>query len=142
MEHVAQLRDERDRFEQAGANVVLIGLGRPDQAGWFCAEHELPFTCLVQPDLSAHRAFGLRRGTANQISGPAVWAPWLKNQLTGKRQTSLRGKGDVAQLPGTFVVDTGGVVRYAYRSKRSSDMPPNEDLLDVLAALGGEHETE
>lgn len=135
MEHVAQLRDDRERFQDAGANVVLIGLGRPDQAGWFCEQHELPFTCTVQPDRSAHKAFGLRRGNVNQVTGPAVWLPWVRNQLTGKRQTAVRGMGDTAQLPGTFVVDTEGIVRYAYRSRRSSDIAPNDDVLGALAAL-------
>jgi peroxiredoxin len=135
VEHVAQLRDDRERFEGSGANVVLIGLGRPDQADWFCAQHELPFTCVVQPDRSAHKAFALRRGNVNQVTGPAVWLPWVKNQLTGKRQTALRGMGDTAQLPGTFVVDTEGVVRYAYRSRRSNDIPPNDDVLAALEEI-------
>jgi peroxiredoxin len=137
VEHVAQLRDDRDRFEASGANVVLIGLGRPDQADWFCAQHELPFTCVVQPDRSAHKAFGLRRGNYTEVSGPAVWLPWVRNQLTGKRQTALGGMGDVAQLPGTFVVDTEGIVRYAYRSRRSNDIAPNADVLAAVQQARG-----
>ena len=135
MEHVAQLRDDRDRFEEAGANVVLIGLGRPDQAGWFCAEHELPFACVVQPDRGAHRAFGLRRGTPAQVAGPANWGRWVRNQFTGKRQTAIAGMGDGAQLPGTFVVDATGIVRYAHRGRRSSDLAPNDEVLEALAPL-------
>ncbi len=119
---------------------MLIGVGRPDQGGWFCADHDLPYACVVQPDLSAHRAFGLRRGTLNQTVGPAVWGPWLKNQLTGKRQTAWRGKGDVAQLPGTFVVDADGVLRYAHRGRRSSDLAPTEDVLAALSALDPDRE--
>jgi peroxiredoxin len=140
VEHVAQLRDDRDRFEEVGANVVLIGLGRPDQAGWFCDLQEVPFACMVQPDRSAHKAYGLRRGSFTQVSGPAVWAPWVKNQLTGKRQRAWRGQGDTAQLPGTFVVDTSGMVRYAHRGARSNDVPPNRDVLEVLAHLLQEKE--
>jgi peroxiredoxin len=128
-----QLRDDRERFERSGANTVLIGLGRPDQAGWFREQWELPFDVVVSPDRAAHKAFGLRRGSYSQVSGPAVWAPWLKNQLTGKPQKALRGMGDVAQLPGTFVVDRGGVIRYAHRGRRSNDIPPNDE---VLAAVG------
>ncbi len=138
MEHVAQLRDERERFEEAGANVVLIGVGRPDQAGWFCAQHDLPFACTVQPDRSAHKAYGLRRGNVNQTAGPAVWLPWVKNQVTGKRQRGWGGQGDVAQLPGTFVVDTEGILRYAYRSRRSNDLPSNDEVLAALVGLRGD----
>jgi peroxiredoxin len=132
VEHVAQLRDDRERFQAAGAGVVLIGLGRPDQAGWFCEQHELSFACVVQPDRSAHKAFLLRRGTVNQTLGPGVWLPWVRNQLTGKRQTAWQGQGDVAQLPGTFVVDTSGIVRYVHRARRSSDIAPNEEILRAV----------
>jgi peroxiredoxin len=128
------LRDDRERFEAAGANVVLIGLGSPDQAERFCVRWRLPFTCATSPDRSAHRAYGLRRGTTNQLVGPAVWLPWLRNQVTGKHQGRF-GQGDVAQLPGTFVVDTGGIVRYAHVGRRSSDNPPNDELLAALKTL-------
>lgn len=92
----------------------------------------MPFACVVAPDRSAHRAFGLRRGTLNQLAGPRVWLPWLKNQVTGHHQGRF-GQGDVAQLPGTFVVDAAGIVRFAHRGRTSSGNPPNEELLMALA---------
>lgn len=115
--------------------VVLVGLGRPEQAGFFCEQHEIPFACVVRPDRAAHKAYGLRRGTLNQTVGPAVWAPWLRNQVTGKRQTGWGGQGDVAQLAGTFVVDTDGVIRYAYRGERSSDLAPTEEVLGAASGV-------
>lgn len=127
------MRGDRERFERAGANVVLIGLGSPDQAGEFCARRAIPFACVTSPDRSAHRAFGLRRGTVNQVTGPRVWLPWLRNQL-GERHQGRFGQGDVAQLPGTFVVDVSGIVRYAHRGSRSNDNPPNDEVLRVLSA--------
>ncbi len=128
------MRGDRERFERAGANVVLIGLGSPEHAGDFCAGRALPFACLTSPDRSAHRAFGLRRGNTNQLAGPRVWLPWLRNQL-GERHQGRFGQGDVAQLPGTFVVDRGGIVRYAHRGARSSDNPPNDEVLEALSAI-------
>jgi peroxiredoxin len=125
------LRDDRERFEQAGAGVVLVGLGRPEQAREFCRRRTVPFSCLTSPDRAAHRAYGLRRGSLTQVTGPAVWAPWLRNLVTGKAQGRF-GQGDPAQLPGTFVVGTEGKVRYAHRGRRSNDNPPNEDVLAVL----------
>lgn len=116
--------------------MVVIGLGAPEQAAMFCEQRKVPFTCLVQPDRSAHKAYGLRRGTFNQTAGPAVWAPWLKAELTGKGQGKF-GQGDVAQLAGTFVVDTGGTVRYAFRAERSSEFPKNEEVLAALAGGSG-----
>jgi peroxiredoxin len=129
------LRDDRDRFEEAGVNVILIGLGRPDQAARFCRDRSVPFTCVSSPDRQAHRAFGLRRGSLAQVAGPAVWLPWLRRQA-GQEHQGRFGQGDVSQLPGTFVVDTDGVVRYAHRGRRSSDNPSNQEVLAAAAAIG------
>lgn len=114
--------------------MTLIGLGRPEQAKAFCERHRAPFVCLTSPDRSAHAAFGLRRGGWDDVAGPAVWLPWLRNELTGKRQGRF-GQGDPAQLPGTFVVSADGVIRYAHRGRRSSDLAPNEEVLAALRAI-------
>lgn len=135
------MRDYRDRIEGLGANVVLIGLGSPGQAKVFCESQDVPFACVVSPDRTAHRAFGLRRGTANQVAGPRVWLPWLRNMAAGNRQTAWRGQGDVATLPGTYVVDSQGVIRYAYRGQRSSDLAPDGDVLAALAEIREKEET-
>jgi hypothetical protein len=117
--------------------VTLIGLGRPEQANAFCGRHRAPFACLTSPNRSAHSAFGLRRGGWNEVVGPAIWLPWLRNELTGKRQGRF-GQGDPAQLPGTFVVSPDGVIRYAHRGRRSSDLAPNDEVLAAVRAIPGE----
>jgi peroxiredoxin len=128
------LRDDRERFEEAGASVTLIGLGSPEQASAFCAERQVQVGCVTSPDRSAHRAYGLRRGTINQVSGPRVWLPWIRNQL-GERHQGRFGQGDVGQLPGTFVVDRAGIVRFAHRGTRSNDVPSNDEVLRAVRAI-------
>lgn len=113
----------------------VIGLGRPDQAAEFCERRWVPFACLTSPDASAHRAYGLRRGSLNQLAGPRVWLPGLRNALKGNPQGRF-GQGDPARLPGTFVVDAEGRIRYAHRGRRSDDNPPNDEVLSAVAALG------
>ena len=135
--YVAQLRDDRERFEEAGAGVTLIGLGSPQQASAFCAERHVGVDCVTSPDRSAHRAYGLRRGSFDQVAGPRVWLPWLRNQL-GERHQGRFGQGDVAQLPGTFVVDPVGIVRYAHRGTRSNDVPSNEEVLRAVRSIGAD----
>ena len=128
------MRDDRERFDAAGAVVAVIGLGRPDQARTFCERYRVPFSCLTSPSRSAHRAFGLRRGTLNEVAGPAIWLRWLRNELKGWRQGRF-GQGDPAQLGGTFVVGPDGVIRYAHRGRRSSDIAPNDEVLGAVASL-------
>lgn len=113
----------------------MIGLGRPEQARRFCRRRRIPFVCLTSPARSAHVAFGLPRGSIGNVAGPGVWGPWLHRTFTGHPQ-GLFGQGDPFQLPGTFVVDTSGVIRYAYRGRRSDDNPPNDDVLAAVAAVG------
>lgn len=132
--YVAQLRDDRERFEEAGAAVTLIGLGSPEQASAFCEDRGVRFACVTSPDRSAHRAYGLRRGSFDQVAGPRVWLPWLRNQIGEKHQGRF-GQGDTAQLPGTFVVDRTGIVRFAHRGRRSNDVPSNEDVLAAVRAV-------
>ena len=130
------MRDEADRFGDLGARVVLIGLGRPEQAADFCGRRRLAFDCVVQPERTAHKAFGLRRGTWNETTGPAVWVPWMKNVAAGRLQGGF-GQGDPAQMGGTFVVDTEGIVRYAFRARRSSEIAGTDEVLEAVAAVVG-----
>jgi hypothetical protein len=38
-------------------------------------------------------------------------------------------------MPGTFVIDTEGVVRMAHRNRHVADAPANERILGVLEAM-------
>lgn len=39
------------------------------------------------------------------------------------------------QLPGTFVIDRQGTVHFAHYNRDAADHPPNEKLLNALAAI-------
>ena len=39
------------------------------------------------------------------------------------------------QMPGTFVVDTTGVIRLAHRNRTIADSPRNDVILEALAGL-------
>lgn len=139
---VVSLRDNRERFREAGANVVLIGQGDIEDGLAFIGSREVPFPVLLDPDRVAYRAYGLVRGTIMQVLGPQVVLPFVRENLRAEsRQRGLKG-GDFMQMPGTFVVDTGGivraidgVVRFAHRNKHVADTPRNQVILDVLAKL-------
>jgi prostamide/prostaglandin F2alpha synthase len=132
---VVQLRDERERFRKAGGGIVLIGQGTPSDAVAFTERMNQPFECLVDPDRSAYRAYGLARARPSQVAGPRVALPFLRANV--HRETLQRGLkgGSFMQMPGTFVVDTDGLVRMAHRNRHVADTPSNERILEVLAAL-------
>jgi peroxiredoxin len=132
---VVQLRDARARFDAVGAGIVLIGQGSPQEAASFSARLDQPFECLVDPDRSAYRAYGLVRATPSQIVRPQMALPFLRANL--HRETVQRGLhgGRFLQMPGTFVIDTGGVVRMAHRNRHIADNPTPNHLLEVLEGL-------
>lgn len=137
---VVSLRNEHERLRAAGAEVGLIGHGDPADAVAFAATKRLPFPLLLDRDRGAYRAYGLVQGRAMQVLSPRVALPWIKAELSQEtRQRGLKG-GDFLQMPGTFVVDSGGVVRaksgtirMAHRNRHFADAPSIDRLLDALA---------
>ena len=135
---VVALREDRDRFERVGADVTVIGQGTPRECAEFCDARRVPFRVLVDPDRRAYRAYGLGKGGAMQVVGPQVMLPWIRNELHKEtRQRAVRG-ASFTQMPGTFVVDAQGVVRFAHRSRHVADVPRNHVILKALADLSPE----
>jgi peroxiredoxin len=134
-EHALQLRADHARFKKLGAKVALIGLGTPERAGWFCQDKALNgFACLTDPGRRAHRAYGLGRGSLRQVLGPQVYLQWARAAMLPEVKTRF-GHEDIFQMPGTFVIDTGGRIRYAHRNRDVTDNPPNGELFDALGEL-------
>jgi peroxiredoxin len=137
---VVTLREAERSFLEAGANVVLIGHGDRRAAEEFRNVKLVPFTFLLDPDRAAYRAYGLARGALMQVFGPSTALPFLTANLRSEtRQRGLKG-GDLMQMPGTFVVDRDGVVRFAHRNRHVADSPRNQDILESLARIRAQAE--
>jgi hypothetical protein len=140
---VVGLRNEHGRIRRAGADIVLIGHGRPDAAVDFATTKRLPFPLLLDRDRGTYRAYGLVQGKAMQVLNPHVALPWITAEISPEtRQRGLKG-GNFLQMPGTFVVDTGGIVRVrggtirmAHRNRHFADAPPIERLLQAVQGAG------
>jgi peroxiredoxin len=136
---VVLLRNEHERIRRAGAEIGLVGHGDPGAAVAFASSKRTPFPLLLDRDRGTYRAYGLVQGKAMQVLSPRVALPWIKAELsTETRQRGLQG-GNFLQMPGTFVIDAGGVVRarggfirMAHRNKHFADAPSIERLLDAL----------
>lgn len=136
---VVQLREEHDRISSAGADVGLVGHGDPRAAAAFATTKRLPFPLLLDRDRGTYRAYGLVMGRATQVLNPRVALPWIKAEFSEEtRQRGLKG-GSFLQMPGTFVIDTGGIVRarggtirMAHRNRNFADAPRIERLLQAV----------
>jgi peroxiredoxin len=128
---VVGLRRDQGMFEESGASVTLVGQGPPEEAVAFRERRQVPFPVFVDPDRRAYRAYGLDRGRPSQVYGPKVAVPFVRANLTGKLQRGLHG-GSFLQMPGSFVVDGAGILRFAHRNRTVADNPTNQALLDAV----------
>jgi hypothetical protein len=125
------LRDQIDEIRSRGAELVIIGNGAPNFAAAFREDFQLDCPLLVDPELRAYRAAGLRRGRVELLS-PRLPLNALRALRSGSRQTGVQG--DPWQLGGVFVIRPGGDLAYRYLSREAGDHPPVDE---ILAALEG-----
>lgn len=96
----------------------------------FCRKRDVPFDCLGDPDRDAYHAVGLEDGGVLEYMGPRAALGWVKAATHGNFAGAP--KGDVAQRPGTFVVDQSGNVVFAHYNRNSADNPSNEQVLEAV----------
>jgi peroxiredoxin len=127
-----RLRDAVPQLADLGINLVAVGIGTPQDADGFASWLRLPFPVLGQPDTSVHSAWGLGRSNA----GAMFDADLVKAGFRALQSGSMQGRptGDSRQLPGTFLVDRDGIVRWARPGRHPGDHPSIEEL---LAAVDG-----
>jgi peroxiredoxin len=124
------LRDAVGGIRAAGAELVVVGNGRPEHAADFREEQRIDFPLLVDPELRAYAAAGLRRGVLDTLGPGSLKGAW-RALRSGARQGATRG--DPWQLGGAFVIEPGGRVRFRHVSRDASDHPAPEKILKALA---------
>jgi NAD(P)-dependent dehydrogenase (short-subunit alcohol dehydrogenase family)/peroxiredoxin len=123
------LRDRIDEIRARGAELVIVGNGAANFAAAFREDFELECPILVDPELRAYRAAGLRRGRVELLS-PRLPLNALRALRSGSRQTGVQG--DPWQLGGVFVIRPDGDLTYRYVSREAGDHPPVDEILAAL----------
>jgi peroxiredoxin len=132
-EHLQEMGRAYPDFQEAGAEVVAVFQYDDDATQRFCTGRKVPFDCLGDPDREAYEAVSLKRGSATQIVSPKT----VVRALSAARHGAIGGPpqgGDIAQLPGTFVIDRDGRVVLAHYSRNSADNPAVNDVLAAVRA--------
>jgi alkyl hydroperoxide reductase subunit AhpC len=129
---VVTVRNDFDRFGQAGGKVVAVTMGDVEQAAAFRAKHRLQFSCLADPERQVYKAYQVRQGGLTNIAGPAVWLPGLKSVA---RAGIGKPVGDIRQLQAGFVVASDGVLRLVHYPDYSSDNLSNAEVIEVLTSI-------
>jgi peroxiredoxin len=134
-EHLIRLGRAYEEIKAAGGEVVAAFQYRAEPTRNFCRSRGVPFDCLGDPKKEGYRAVGLGRGGVKEYLGPKVWLRWPRAARVGAHVG--KPQGDVAQRPGTFVVDTDGRVVFAHYNSDSTDNPKSEVVVEAVRQAAG-----
>ena len=135
MEAMNDIAKERTEIESRDVKIVLVHMASPDVAESYFQEYNLSgIDHISDPECQYYEAFGLVKGSFNQLFGLKVWLRTA--QLTIKDLTKLRRKqiGDGFQMPGAFLIHNGEL-REKYIHSRASDRP---DYLQLTACCSSD----
>jgi len=102
-------------------------MGQPKHAERYCGKLAPSMTCLTDETTLPYQTYGLQQGKLSELMSPSVMVASVRAMARGSSQ----GKpiGDAKMLPGTFIVDQQGIIRYTYYSKHAGDHPAIETLI-------------
>ena len=123
------MRDALSDIRRRGAELVIVGNGRPEHALDFRDSEHVECPLYVDPELRAYAAAGLKRGLRSSFS-PGVVLRGLRAIREGKRQGPTMG--DPWQQGGVFVIRPGNRVEFAYISEEAGDHPSPAAILSAL----------
>lgn len=126
------MRRDHERFAALGATLAVVGQGTPHQSADFVRALDLPYPVLADPERVAFRAFGLVEGGLGAFANPG--AAWAVLRAVGGGAGGGPVVGSVRQLPGAFVVDRGGILRFAKPARHAADTASTDELVAAIAA--------
>jgi peroxiredoxin len=133
-QHVAMLRRDYAQFLEAGGEILCVGMGGYKVGRGFEILMDTKFPTLVTGETNLpYQQYGLGKGTVGQIFGIRSFVKGLKATFQGHVGTSVQG--DPYQMPGVFIVDTSGTIRYAHYYDDIADTPENSDLVSIVKTL-------
>ena len=103
---MAQLRQDLDQFTERDVVILVIGPENAQKFAEYFAKQKLPFIGLPDPKHQVLKLYG--------------------------QEIKLFKFG---RMPAQVIVDKEGIARYVHYGKSMSDIPSNEDLLNLIDSL-------
>lgn len=103
---MAQLRQDYNAFVEQEAEILVVGPENRQAFVDYWQKEELPFVGLPDPDHTVANRYG--------------------------QEVKLLKLG---RMPALLVIDKEGQIRYKHYGNSMSDIPPNEEILDLLRKL-------
>lgn len=129
------MEQRQDDLKAAGLQLLAVGLGESKHAERYGGKLAPSQTCFAATTNDPYYEWGLYQFTARDMlaNGLKLVAATQKARANG--QTQGKATGDIAMSSGTFIVDSAGVVRYAYYSKFAGDDPDIDELIQAARTL-------
>ena len=104
--HMAQLRQDYAKFEQVNTTILIVGPENEQAFANYWENNDLPFIGLPDPKHSVLKSYG--------------------------QQIKIFKWG---RMPAQAIIDKKGVVRYIHYGHSMSDIPNNDELLEILKEI-------
>ena len=127
------MQDAKPSIEAAGAQLVVVGNGKPMFMEGFRDKTGYQGRLYTDPSRATYRALRLRRGLRSAMNLHTVKRAF-EAMRAGNRQTATRG--DPWQQGGVFIIDTDGTMLYRYPSEYAGDHPPIAELVVAIGRAG------
>ena len=125
------MKATKDQFEACGVSIIVISFAEPQRLAHYEAQHQWPFVILADPKRTAYDAFALNRLSWLQVFSPATLKLYWRLLREGKKREDY-GKDDIYQSGGDFLIDRGGNLLFAHRSRDPADRPTAKKLLEII----------
>ena len=106
---MAQLRQDYEKFKALETEVIAVGPENANAFKIYWKSHKLPFIGLPDPTHSVLKSYG--------------------------QEVNLFKLG---RMPAQVIIDKQGIARYAHYGHAMSDIPKNEEILEILETLTNE----
>jgi len=124
------LRRHEESFSRIGARVVLVGLGTCEETAAFKDRFGVPFPMIADPQKRLFGEFNLGQTSLAGLLSPGLAIKGLAAMAKGEGMGMP--KGDIRQLPGVFIIDRAGRVRFSHYARDPADHPDPSRLLEAL----------
>ena len=123
------MRGIEDQVNAAGAKLVVVGNGQPEQAEWFAEDTGFDGELYTDPTLETYNLLGMKSGMLTALN-PVSTLRGMRAFAAGFRQTKTMGHA--LQQGGVIIVRPDGSIPYRYLSDSAGDHPDPQEILAVL----------
>ena len=130
-EAMYDISQKRASFEAQGFQIVFVHMSDTETADSYFEKFNLKGISFINdPEKQFYRAFGLLRGTFNQLYGLQTWIRGYQVKKELNLELELAKKlGDSTQMPGVFIL-MDGEIKEKFIHRHAAERPDYEKLLD------------